>query len=204
MHGGVSAPSCCALIHRVSFKEVSSHRVLFKSGPGNRGRSACGTTHVASLEFPHETGLILRCAGKIGNPFQTKQGNRLSCRDQEGRRAQMKWCRELRCSPQVRPVYQGTFGVASRVPSTVSHVKMERGTSLETLYRIRASSCDYEGTTWFFSSCSGILELRRGIQASSCVFPGSPIFHLTCEGELGVALESLQDKETSSRLVSRN
>ena len=38
------------------------------------------------LEFPRVTGLILRCAGKAGNPFQTTQGNRLSCRDQEGRR----------------------------------------------------------------------------------------------------------------------
>ena len=67
--------------------EVSmpGHRVFIKSGPGNRGRSACGTTHVARLEFPPETGLILRCAGKVGNPFQTTQGNRLSCRDQEGR-----------------------------------------------------------------------------------------------------------------------
>ena len=69
----------------------SSVRGIFqasiKSGPENRGRSARGTTHVASLEFPRETGLILRCAGKIGNPFQTKQGNRLSCRDQEGRRS---------------------------------------------------------------------------------------------------------------------
>ena len=35
---------------------------------------------------PRETGLILRCAGTAGNPFQTTQGNRLSCRDQEGRR----------------------------------------------------------------------------------------------------------------------
>ena len=26
------------------------------------------------------------CAGKAGNPFQATQGNRLSCRDQEGRR----------------------------------------------------------------------------------------------------------------------
>ena len=26
------------------------------------GRSACGPTHVARLEFPRETGLILRCA----------------------------------------------------------------------------------------------------------------------------------------------
>ena len=40
-----------------------------KSGPGNRGRSACGPTHVARLEFPRETRLILRCAGKAGNPF---------------------------------------------------------------------------------------------------------------------------------------
>ena len=38
------------------------------------------------LEFFHETGLILRCDGKAGIPFQTKQGNRPSCRDQERRR----------------------------------------------------------------------------------------------------------------------
>ena len=36
--------------------------------------------------FLVKTGLILRCAGKAGNPFQTTQGNRLSCRDQKGRR----------------------------------------------------------------------------------------------------------------------
>ena len=204
MHGGVSAPSCCVLIHKVSFKEVSGHRVLFKSGPGNRGRSACGTTHVASLEFPHGPSLILRCAGKIGNPFQTKQGNRLSCRDQEGRRISNAVVPGTSVFPSSETGISGNFGVASRVPSTVSHVKMEHGTSLEMLYHIRASTCNDEGTTWFFSSCSGILELRWGIEASFCVFPGSPIFHLTCEGELGVALESLQGKETSSRLVSRN
>ena len=28
-------------------------------------------------------------------------------------------------------------------------------------------------TTWFFSSCDGIVDLRRGIQASSCVGPGN-------------------------------
>ena len=85
MHGGDSAPSFCAFPHRVAFKEVSGHRVHFKSGPGNRGHSACGTTHVAHLEFPRETSIILRCAGKAGNPFHTKKGNRFSCRDQEGR-----------------------------------------------------------------------------------------------------------------------
>ena len=85
MHGGVSAPSCCAFIHRVAFEEVSGHRVLMKSGPGYRGRSAFGTTHVGCLEFPHETGLILKCAAKVMKLFQTKQRNRPSCGDQEGR-----------------------------------------------------------------------------------------------------------------------
>ena len=110
MHGGVSAPSCYAFTHRVAFEEVSGHRVLLKSGPGNRGQLACGTTHVARLEFPREAGLILRCAGKAGNSFQTTQGNRLSCRDQEGEGAQMKWCRDPRCSPRGNPACRGNFG----------------------------------------------------------------------------------------------
>ena len=47
MHEGVSAPSCCAFIHRVAFKEVSGHWDLIKSGPGNWGLSACVTIHEA-------------------------------------------------------------------------------------------------------------------------------------------------------------
>ena len=31
------------------------------------------------LEFPHETGLMLRCPWKVGKAFQTKQVNRPSC-----------------------------------------------------------------------------------------------------------------------------
>ena len=85
------------------------------------------------LEFLRETGLILRCDGKVGCPFQTKQGNRPSCRDKRGEGDQMKWCWEPRCSSRVRPVWRGTFWVTSRVPSTVSTLKTERGTSLETL-----------------------------------------------------------------------
>ena len=34
-----------------------------KGGPGNRGRSACGPTHVARLEFPRETVLSRDSAG---------------------------------------------------------------------------------------------------------------------------------------------
>ena len=83
MHGGVISPSFGAFPHRVAFKEVAGHQVHFKSGPGNLGRWTCGTTHVAHLEFPRETSIILRCAGKAGNTFHRKKGNRLSCREQE-------------------------------------------------------------------------------------------------------------------------
>ena len=38
------------------------------------------------LEFPREAGLILRCTGNVGNPFQTKQGNQPSCPHQERRK----------------------------------------------------------------------------------------------------------------------
>ena len=109
MHGGVSDPSFCVFIHRVAFEEVSGHRVLMKSGLGNRGRSAFGTTHVASLEFPPETGLILRCARKAGNPFQTTQGNRLSCHDQEGRRGSDEVVPGPSVFPSREPSVSGNF-----------------------------------------------------------------------------------------------
>ena len=100
MHGGGSAPSFCAFPHRFAFEEGSGPRVLLKGGPGNRGRSACGTTHVARLEFLREICLMLRCTGKAGNPFQTTQGNRLSCRDQEGRMGSEEAVPELQNSLQ--------------------------------------------------------------------------------------------------------
>ena len=74
MHGGVSDPSFCVFIHRVAFEEVSRHRVLMKSVQGNHSLLACGTTRELRLEFPRETGLILKCPVKVGNPLQTKQG----------------------------------------------------------------------------------------------------------------------------------
>ena len=129
---GCHAPSCCAFAHRAAFEEVSGHRVLIKSRPGNPGRLARGTTHVASLEFPRETGLILRCARKAGKPFQTKQGNRLSCRDQEGKRCSDEVVPGPSVFPRREPGVSGNFWAASRVSSTVSHLRTERGTSLET------------------------------------------------------------------------
>ena len=48
-------------------------------------RNVARTTRLP-LEFHCETGLLLRCDGKVRIPFQIKQGNRPSCQDQEGRR----------------------------------------------------------------------------------------------------------------------
>ena len=89
-------------------------RGVWASGPsqkrtGNRGHLACGTTHVARLEFPRETGLILRCAGRAGNPFRTTQGNRLSCRDQEGRRGSDEAVPGLSVFPSREPGVSGNL-----------------------------------------------------------------------------------------------
>ena len=85
------------------------------------------------LEFPRQTGLILRCVRKVGNYSRQSRGIDPPVAIRKGEGAQMKWSRENRCSPRVRPWCRGTVGVASRVPSTVSHFKMEGETSLETL-----------------------------------------------------------------------
>ena len=64
---------------------------------------------MARLEFPRETGLILRCAGKAGNPFQTTQGNRLSCSGQEGRRGSEEAVPGPSVFPSREPGVSGDF-----------------------------------------------------------------------------------------------
>ena len=56
--------------------------------------------------------------------------------------------------------------------STVSYFKRKLGISLDTLHQERAPSRDDRGTSWFFSSCSGILELQQGTPHASRVGPG--------------------------------
>ena len=51
-----------------------------------------------------------------------------------------------------------------------------------------------QGTSWFFSSCGEILEVRRGTQGASRIAPGKSNLHSCCEAELGIALKSLQGK----------
>ena len=204
MHGGVSAPSCCAFTHKVAFEEVSGPRVLLKSGPGNRGRSACGTTHVARLEFPRETGLILRCAGRAGNPFRTTQGNRLSCRDQEGRRGSDEAVPGLSVFPSREPGVSGNLWGSHegcQVPFLTSGRNMElplrrrsgQGPHLAKTLEPRVFSRVAPG----FSSDDGDYRLPPLLAL------GSPVFHSSGEGKLGAALSHCRAKETSSRRVSR-
>ena len=83
---GESLPLRVDFIHRVEFGEVSGNRVLSR---GDREIGVLRNVEAPTrprLECRRETGLILRCDRKVGNPFQTKQGNRPSCPDQEGRR----------------------------------------------------------------------------------------------------------------------
>ena len=82
--------------------------------------------------------------------------------------------------------------------------KMEHGICLQTWQQERASTGDDRGTSCFFSSCGGILELQRRTQGASRVPLGKSNLHSSSEGELGIALESLQGNKTSSGVVSRN
>ena len=81
------------------------------------------------LEFLCETGLILRCDGNVGKPFQTKQGNQPSCRDQKGSR-----------------------GSDKVVLGTSVFLSSETGMSGNFLGRIKGAKyrCDLQDGTWDF------------------------------------------------------
>ena len=85
MHGSVSS-------FRIATSSTGLHSKRFPSiGFLSRADREIGVLRNVApptrprLKFLLESGLILRCDGKVGNPFQTKQGNRPSCPDQEGK-----------------------------------------------------------------------------------------------------------------------
>ena len=82
------------------------------------------------LECLRETGFILRCDRKVGNPFQTKQGSRPSCPDQEGRKGSEEGCRK-----------------------TSVFLSRETGISGNFVGRIKGAKCpfDLQFLTWDFS-----------------------------------------------------
>ena len=48
--------------------------------------------------------------GRLGNPFRPRRGIDSPVAIRRGEGAQMKWCRDPRCSPRGNPACRGTFG----------------------------------------------------------------------------------------------
>src|SRR5574337_1137647 len=142
------------------------------------------------LECLRETGLILRCDRKVGNPFQTKQGSRPSRPDQEGRKGSEEGVPEnLRvplegdrdfgelcgshqgCQVPFRPPIPNVGLLLRRCSGKGLHLAMTgepRGFS-----RVRAGFSSYD----------------REFRLPLVLAQASPIFHSSCEGKLGIALE---------------
>ena len=133
MHGVVSAPSCCAFTHRVAFEEGSGPRVLLKSGPGNRGRSAVEPPTWLVSNFPVRPASSSGAPGRPGTPSEPRRGIDSPVVIRRGERAQMKLCRDSRCSLEGTRRVGELLVVARRVSGTVSHFRAEHGTSPETL-----------------------------------------------------------------------
>ena len=84
---GGSAPSCCDSIFVVPFESVQGHQALSRVDGEISDFGIVARPTRVPFQFQCETGLLLRCNGNVGIPFQTKQGNQPSSRDEEGQRA---------------------------------------------------------------------------------------------------------------------
>ena len=162
-----------------------------------------GLQHVAPhtrlrLEFPPETGLILRCAGKVEIPFLTKQGSRPSCRNQEGRRGSYEAMLGTSVLPSSETAMSGNFWgrIRCQVPFLTS--RMNAG--------LLSRRCSGQGphlvmkgkARGFFRVAMGLLTYDGEFRLPLVLAQGSPNFHSSCEGELGMVPKSLQGKRDLS------
>ena len=171
---------------------------------GKSGRSACGTTRVTRLEFPPETGLIPRCAGKAGNHFQTTQGNRLSCRYQEGRRGSDEVVPGHSVFPSREPGMSGNFWMSHegcQVPFRTS------GRNMGIPWRHRSGQGPHLAKRW---NQAVFLELRRDSRVTTGISGFLLCWPWEAQSSPRVARESCglrsshgRAKKTSSRRVSR-
>ena len=76
-------------------------------------------------KFPDTLG-SLEGAGKAGNPFQTTQGNQLSCRDQEGRRGSDEVVPGPSVFPSREPSVSGNF--CGRIKGVTYRFALQGGT----------------------------------------------------------------------------
>ena len=101
------------------------------------------------------------------------------------------------CTSLKHPVSCIEPGVATRFIHDILHVSMPFSQifppSLETPSRARASSCQAVGTTWFFSSCGGILVG----QPSASQEESRPHFnYIVAPREAGALLQIYQHRPT--------
>src|SRR5574339_439300 len=177
-------------IHRVEFGEVSGHRVLIKRGPGNRGPTVVEPPTRPRLECLRETVLILRCDRKVGNPFQTKQGSRPSCPEQEGRKGSEEGVPENLSVPlegdrdfgELCGSHQGCQ-VPFRPPIPNAGLLLRRCSGKGLHLAMTGEPRGFSRVTAGFSSYDGEFRLPLVLAQAS------PIFHSSCEGKLGIALE---------------
>ena len=147
-------------------------------------RNVARTTRVP-LQLPSETGLLLRWDRKVGIPFQTKQWERSSCQDQEGRRGSEEVVLKPWCSSPMRPLCWAIFEVSSRLTSSVTMIQWVCGISLYRLHREMASFGGDWATTWLLLTYGGILELPPRIQGATHVAPGKTHVHSKWRGRAG-------------------
>ena len=142
------------------------------------------------LECRRGPGLILRCDWKFGKPFQTKQGSRPSCRDQEGRRGSEEVVLENlgvplqgdRDAGEVCEAHQGCH-VPFRPPIPNVGLLLRRCSGTGLHLAMTGEPRRFSRVAAGFSSYDG--EFRMPLVLAQ----GSPIFHSSCEEKLGIALE---------------
>src|SRR5574337_703369 len=142
------------------------------------------------LECRRETSLILRCYRTVGKPFQTKQGSRLSCRDQEGRKGSEEGVPENLSVPlegdrdfgELCGSHQGCQ-VPFRPPITTVVLPLRRRSGKGLHLALTGEPRGFSRVTAGFSSYDGEFRLPLVLAQAS------PIFHSSCEGKLGIALE---------------
>jgi len=141
------------------------------------------------LECLRETGLILRCDRKVGNPFQTKQGSRPSCPDQEGRKGSEEGVPENLGVPlegdrdfgELCGSHQGCQ-VPFRPPIPNVGLLLRRCSGKGLHLAMTGEPRGFSRVTAGFSSYDGEFRLPLVLAQAS------PIFHSSCEGKLGIAL----------------
>ena len=126
----------------------------------------------------------------------------------QGVRPHLEWKQRTLLSSRVATVLSWSPLSGLKGVTSCGVLRWDSGLLSNSCRKRRASSRDDGGISWVFLSCgkmSGVsLELRQRTQGASDVGPGKTSLHSSCQGELWIALKSLQGKQSSYRLVSRN